>query len=340
MKPAFEKALMHAVALLRELPRGREGVRQARKQLERFRQSHPGLPADLLVDQPPASAEVDYDLMLEHPEGGTVAVSWRADNAIPWSVAYADHWASNYVLSVNNLPITVQQALLFLKLACDESLDLMTELIDQALIANEMKDDLSSLNKEELQTAADGFRSANHLESADATRRWLQETGLSVTRFEELLTHLIHRQKLEERITEKKIKPYFELHRKKFVSMRLFRMDTRDGDLAKCLAGLARNQGLAAATYKLLISPEYRDKDITGALVSRFALELPSKMAIAPIGAVIGPIAEEQKFWVAQIIHRRPARFDEQTRAVIRDHLFREWLAKRRDQATVRWHWV
>ena len=187
MEPAFEGVLLHAVSLLRELPHGREDVRDARSQLECFRATHPGVRADLLLDQPPGSPQVDYDLLLEHPDGGTVALSWRADDATPWSVAYADHWAANYVLSVNDHAVTVQQVLLFLKLAGDEYPNLMTEVVDQTLIAQVMGESLPLVNGKERRAATDEFRNANHLCGADAMRRWLKDTGLSAARFEELV---------------------------------------------------------------------------------------------------------------------------------------------------------
>src|SRR5687767_453939 len=109
MQPDLNGALAHAVSFLQELPRRREEVTDARARLEEFRQAHPGLRADLLVDQPPASPRADYDLLLGHPQGGTVALNWRADEGVPWAVDYADHWAANYVVTVNEKCVTVQE---------------------------------------------------------------------------------------------------------------------------------------------------------------------------------------------------------------------------------------
>jgi putative peptide maturation system protein len=281
---------------------------------------------------------VDYDLLLEHPDGGTVALSWRADDATPWSVAYADHWAANYVLSVNDHAVTVQQVLLFLKLAGDEYPNLMTEVVDQTLIAQVMGESLPLVNGKERQAATDEFRNANHLCGADAMRRWLKDTGLSAARFEELVNRLIHRRKLEGRVTADRIQPCFEANRERYDTVRFFRVDTRHEAVAKRLIASARREGLLVATQTRLTNSEGRD--LTGSLTSRYAFELPPKLANAAVGTVIGPIADGRAFWVAQVLERQPARLDAQTRAAISEQLFREWLAERRSQATVRWHWV
>jgi len=328
---------MYVVSLLQELPHGREDVGHARKQFECFSAAYPGIRAELLVDQPPGSPKVDYDLLLEHPDGGTVALSWRPDNGTPWSVVYSDHWAANYLVTVNNQTVSIQEALLFLKLASGQYPDLMTEVVDQTLITQAIAENPPSVNQGELQAAADQFRSANHLDTADATHRWLNEMGLSMARFEELMRRWISRRKLEQRVTKDLIKPYFHAHRKTFDTVRFFRADTQHMAGAKRLVGRARKKGLLPVT-QLLTGVEGRD--LTGSLMSRYAFELPSDLANAPVGRVVGPVPEGRGFWVAQVLQRQPARLDAQTRAVIRNQLFQECLSERRNQATVRWHWM
>src|SRR5262249_28545584 len=104
----FERSLADAVAFLRDLPRQREAVPGAPDGRSASLAPPPGLRAALLVDPPPASPRVDYDLLFGAPEGGTVSLNWRADGGVPWVVEYADHWAANHVVTVNDHPVTVQ----------------------------------------------------------------------------------------------------------------------------------------------------------------------------------------------------------------------------------------
>jgi len=107
-------ALAEALALLRELPRRRHGKRDARARFEQFKVAHPGLPCRLLIDERPGSDELDVDILLTIADAGTVALSWHADDGVPWTAHYADHWAANFVLTVDGLSTTIQSALLYL----------------------------------------------------------------------------------------------------------------------------------------------------------------------------------------------------------------------------------
>jgi len=338
MGASFESILLRAVSLLKELPHGRGDMETARRRVNLFRTAHPGVRADLLVDQPPASAYADYDLMLEHPDGGSVVLSWQPDGGTPWSVAYADHWAANYVASVNQRDVTIQEALLFLQLAFDQYPDLMAEVVDQALIAQAIEEHPEAVDDTELQAAADEFRNTHGLCRADDTHRWLQERGLSVERLEELLVRLIRRRKLEAQVADGPTHTYFEDHPRDFDTVRFFRVTTVSKAVAARLAEAARKNGLVHATHLLL--PGLVDGDLTVSLKSQYAIHLPADIASADAGVVVGPVAEGDVFWVAQILHRQPARLDVQSRAVIRERLIREWLADRRRNATVRWHWI
>src|SRR5262245_39178349 len=258
---------------------------EGRARLEHFRRENPGVRADLLVDQPPASRQVDYDLMLSHPEGGTLALSWRADEGVPWAVQYADHWAANYVLTVDARDVTIQQALLFLKLTGDREPDLMTELVDQQLIAVAIDADPPPVSDEELQRAADEFRRASRLLNAESTRRWLEEMGLSMEQFQSRLRGAVQIRKLKERVTADDIETYFEAHRKSFDFIRYFQVETRSQATASELAATAREVGLLAATQKLMVNAEAQVS--TGSLCFQRAFELHSALNTTAAGVVV-----------------------------------------------------
>jgi len=310
----------------------------ARSRFERFRAAHPGLRVDLLVDQPPGSPEVDYDVLLQDGDRGTVALSWRADSRTPWSVVYADHWASNYVLSVNDNHVTVQQAVLFFKLVAGERPDLMTELVDQALVSHAIGKNPPDVDDEELQAAAETFRGDNELHTADDLARWLKETGLTTPRLQALLAQAVHRRRLEDRVTSARVQAYFQAHRKAFETVQVFRVETADDRLATRLGRSARKTGLLAAVQRLPAGAD--PAALTGALLSRYAMELSGNLTTARVGTVIGPVREDGALWIAELLRRRPARLDVKTRAAIRQQLFRDWLAEQRARATVRWHWM
>src|SRR5689334_17028094 len=86
----FGMVLASAVDFLRELPRSDTEIATARRQSATWAASHPQLSARLVVDVPPGSVNVNFDVLLDHPDGGTVAISFAPDGDLPWSVYYAD----------------------------------------------------------------------------------------------------------------------------------------------------------------------------------------------------------------------------------------------------------
>src|SRR3954471_23223392 len=134
MQQGFNAAVVHATEFLKSLPRTREQERSANELLNQFRSQHPDVRADLLMDQPPGSIRVDYDLLLGESDNGTLALSWRADNEDPWVVQYTEHWAANFVVTVNEHNVRVQDVLLLLKMIGQRDNRLLEDIVDQGLV--------------------------------------------------------------------------------------------------------------------------------------------------------------------------------------------------------------
>lgn len=338
MPSSSMKTIDDSIGLLRKLPRKREELQKAHAYLKRFKKNHPNTRIDLLVDQPPGSLSVDYDIFIGQQDGSTIAISWRPDNGIPWSAEYADHWAANYVVTVNDRHVTIQQALLFFKYIGWDQSDLMQELVDQQLIFDAIEEHSFSVREEEIQSAANEFRITNGLLTVEATQRWMREMGLSVERFQEILKWGIQAQKLQAHVTRNEEKPYFEAHRKELASIQTFQVETRSKSVANRLIKTARHIGLLSATNALISSSA--NKEIMGSIIWRRINEIPHIPANPSIGTMVGPVKNGSRYWVAQVLNKHEAQLDTETRAFIRDTLFHSWLANRRNEANVQWHWI
>ena len=172
---SFGQALSDSVALLQQLPRQRARVEDSRERFQRFRGSHPGMHCDLLVDQPPGSDTVDYDILLSTPNGaGTIALTWRPEQGLPWTVQYSDHWAADYVLSVNELHLSIQSALIYLDTVLDRRPHLREDLIDKLLTNEALDESPPAVAKREIDKAVNVTRT-----SRPGTRR--EETPREAT---------------------------------------------------------------------------------------------------------------------------------------------------------------
>jgi putative peptide maturation system protein len=336
VKDPFDQALSDAVVLLRELPRERKSVAAARSRFNQFKATHGGVPCDLLVDQPPGSHEADYDLMLGAPDGGTVALSWRAEDGVPWTVKYSDHWAANYVLSVNDNHTSIQSALIYLSTKLQRTPNLMEDLTHRSLIHEEIEANPAEASEAEIQKAVDDFRASQGLYSAAETRLWLEKMHLNMDALRELVTFNVQYRKLKKRLTAEKIRPHFKAHRQDFDRLTLIQVWAPTLAVANAVIKAGAKSDLWAAIQSRDALLPLLKTEVT----TVFAHELPAAFAGATPKRLLGPERTPQGFWVGELLKRKPARLDAPTQARIEDLLFQGWLAERRQQGKIQWHWL
>jgi putative peptide maturation system protein len=336
MSTSFEHALMDAVSLLRELPHHKNSIENARARFKRFSTSHRDVRCDLLVDQQPGSREADYDVLMGAPDGGTVALSWRPDNGIPGGVQYADHWAANYVLTVNERHTSIQSALIYLNTVLKPRRNLMEDLINRLLIERAIDEAPPPVSRQETERAIDDFRRSQGLYTAAATRQWLDEMCLTMEALGRLVANNVRTRKFKRRVTADKVRPFYEAHRKDFDVLTILRVQVSSKARTLSLAKAAARVGL----WKFLQKRAGQLPTPNAQIATMYARELPPEFGSASLNTIVRPQGADLKHWMGQLLRRRAARFDQSTRASIEELLFQDWLADRRSQATIRWHWV
>ena len=344
----FEDALVGAVQLLRGLPHEPVAADAARERWRAFAAAHPAVGTELLVDRAPGAIRADFDLYLAHPEGGTVALSYRDDGARPWFVDYSEHWAANYVLHAGATDVSVQEALFAIQYLGETHPDIVRGLVRDALLVDAIaaapehwKTDALNVTADELQDAADRFRQRHGLESAADTMAWLDRMGWSVHQFRSVLSNGLEVRKMEEMLVGPQVEPHFEAHRADFDVVRCFRVTCGDAATAALLVASA-GAGLLSATQSLLAAPDAeadRVAELTGELTASRAYELGAAAATEP-GTIVGPVLERQSHVVVQVLTRAPATtLDPATRHAVRERLMRKWVDKRIREVGVRWRW-
>ncbi len=334
----FSSVLQEAAVLLREMPRESGRVREAQKLVSNWREQYPQLNIGLLVDRPPGSLRVDYDLLLSHPDNGTIVMAWQGDDEMPWTVCHSDHSAANFVVSINDQHLSVQQALLLLRMSANGHPDLMASMVNQIILSEVVSQEDVAVTVEELQEAADRFRQSKGLLSAAAMRQWLEDMRLSQVAFEEMLEMTVKTRKVKERVTAERLDAYFESHRQEYDQVQLFEVKVATEELAAQLMNQAQEIGLLVATQKMLADSSL--SGLEGTLTTRYADTLPSDLHSSPPGKIIGPYIENKQYVVAQVYSRQPAQLTGQTLDAVQEAVYQEWLAQKRAAATIRWHWM
>jgi putative peptide maturation system protein len=335
--PAFDQALRGAITLLQDVPRRREDVPSAKRQFAAYQQSHPDVPARLAVELPPGEERADYDVLLDAGDG-TLAVSWSADDAMPWFVDHADHWAASHVVTVNRSSLTVQEALQVVRIAGTSYPDLHDLLIRDVLRREAMEGaEEIDVTDAEIQEAADEFRQSNGLRSAEATLRWLVERGLSVQSFQRLLRGGVQARKARAKLTADRVEPFFDQHATLFDTLTIATAEFRNPTLREEIRIAAVEQGLAEAMLALARRADVAPPRLT--VEERRAHTLPTELREARPGQIVSLVDRGSDGPLHEVIARRPATLDAPTRVAVEEYLFREWLAERRKGATITWHW-
>jgi putative peptide maturation system protein len=336
LKTTFEYALGDAVELLRELPRHRHGERDARSRFEQFKAAHAGLPCRLVVHSKPGSDDIDFDMLLTIQDVGSLTLSWHPDHGIPWTALMADHWAANYVLTVNGASTSIQSALLYLSARLQRRPDLMRDLVDRSLIFAAIGDTSPRIDDAELDAAVDAFRRGQGLFSGDAMQRWLDEMQLTMETLEELVAQSLQLQKFKEATVAAQVRPYFAAHRNNFDRLTVVRLEGMTHASARRIANTWRRSKNCP-----IFSTRGRSLDAqNGRIDTLFACDLPADFVGKFAGSIVGPVTSLDKFSVGQIVRVEAARFDRSTRERIGNLLFESWLADQRSKAAIRWHWI
>jgi len=334
----LDEAIVAAVVLLRKLPAGRNLTGVTRKLFTRFNECYPDLRAKLITHVIPASDRVTYDLLLhlDHKAGGVISLGWNGDSGLPWIPQFADHWAANFVLSVNGMEMTIQSALLFLNSVLTDQPNLMEELIERSLLSEAISVEPMSLSEHEISRAVDNFRLNRGLGSAVETQRWLEETNLTMEALRSMVGHEELVRKFKQNLTRSSVLPYFRANRSNFESLGVLQVSGLTRPAAEKLARKWRQN-------RQFPFPELVTKS-RHAWVCNFRTLFRCELAGDFEGKlpmdIVGPFQTPDGFTVAQILNQRPARLDAATRQRIQQELFGAWLKSRRSQATVRWHWM
>ncbi|MEW1847230.1 TIGR04500 family putative peptide maturation system protein [Nonomuraea angiospora] len=331
----FPETLAEAVEVLRGLPRRRAGVDQARRSVAEWCAAHPDSRAQLVVDVRPGSPVVDYDLLLEHPDGGTVAVTASTEDGVPWTVDHSTHWAASKVVAVDGLQLSVQTALLTLRAHADRDRTLQDDLIDHCLLVLAAAEEPAP-SQEELQQASDDFRRRRGLHSAAAMRRWLEEVNLTPDAYQNHLYSLAKMRRFRTRVESESAKTYFADHAAEFDRVSAIWAVGPHARLAE-LAELAGDGDPFAALAGAVARPS---GELTVHVAERAAHELPAPLLEAVRSVPVGPVAHGEAYLFGAVRDRRPAEPDAATLAAAGRAAFAAFLAGRRAVADIEWFWL
>lgn len=232
--------------------------------------------------------------------------------------------------TVGNTPLTLDDLLFHLKT------DFKQTVLDDtiyAIVLRAVAQDLGiTTTVADLQTAADAFRKANGLITAQETHEWLAEHGLTVDEFERKIDDELLRQRVQEKVTpDDKQRKVFAENILDFERVKIAKIVVNSAGLANEVKsqideGEADFAGLAT---KYSVDKESGErggfvgyvnrKDLPGALdVAVFADKAPE---------IVGPVEAGGQWHLIKILEPKKASFDDPaTQMTCRKVLFDEFM--------------
>jgi len=326
----------------------RKGIRpaEAKTRFRLLKKRHPEIEMDLLWEEEAYDQSIHYDALLRSSREGTVTLSFCADHALPWPMRGVHRWSETDLVRVNNTTLKVEQAIACLDFIWDEA-RIINRLLNVCLIQEVLDKDPIDLSDTELQLAMDGFRRAHKLYKPEDTYLWMEQHGMTQEQLEHCVADEAIVAKLRDRITADRVEDYFAEHRADFNTAFIAQVQFSDAESAHRTYEQVQSGEVdfyEAAQCRFLSAGEcsgHPPSDIF-AVVQRGQVptELGAAVFAAASGEVMGPIRTEAGYAIVRVLSVTPARLDERTRNAIKKMLFEEWLAERRQTATIEWYWA
>ena len=345
MSGTLQQALIDALDYLVTL--SREGTRpeEAKTRLGLLQRYYPNTGMDLLWEEEAYDQSVHYDILLHLCGMGTVSLSFCPDRALPWPMRGVHRWSETDLVRVNNTTLKVEQAIACLDFIWDEA-RIINRLLNVCLIQEVLDKDPIDLSDAELQLAMDGFRRVHKLYKPEDTYLWMEQHGMTQEQLEYFVADEAIVAKLRDRITADRVEDYFAEHRADFDTAFIAQVQFSDAESAHRTYEQVQSGEVdfyEAAQCRFLAAVErsgHPPSDIF-AVVQRGQVptELGAAVFAAASGEVMGPIRTEAGYAIVHVLSVTPTHLDERTRNAIKKMLFEEWLAERRQRATIEWYW-
>lgn len=345
MSDSFREALSDVLDYLLALQHDGVRPREAQARLQPLRGRHPGLAINLLAEEQAFDQSIHYDALLRRAGEGTVSLSYCPERAVPWPLRGVQRQSEGDLVRVNTNVLRVDTAMACLDFIWDEA-PIIERLVNMCLIQEELDRQPIDLTDAELQQAMDRFRSAKKLFKAEDTVRWLERHGMTHEKLERYVADSAIVPKLRDRIADGRVEEYFRQHPGDFDAARVARIELANETQARELAGQIRAaaENFFSAAERLFLEAAGRGaptKASLFAVIERRQAEpaLRDQLFTATPGQLVGPIPIETGYTLMRVVEIVPGQLDDRTRTVIKDILFKDWLAEQRKAARIEWCW-
>jgi putative peptide maturation system protein len=280
-----------------------------------------------------------FDVLLTDADG-TYTVSFAPADGLPWPLRGVHRWSEGDLVRVNGTTLRIQQAVACLDFVWERD-DLLEHLVNVCLVEEELAiRDPFAVSDAELQVRLDEFRRAKGLFAAADTHEWLARHGISHRRLECRLADALRVELLAEQVVGHAIADYLKAHKSELGIFPVMLASARSLD---DLQDLRRQTADPASWLMWAMTPGGNGRQVQCYRADAFDTSPP----LASLASADVPAGAVSQVFLKGDVHalacklgptEPPEPGPELTRQV-RDRLFADWLAERRQHADVEWYW-
>jgi putative peptide maturation system protein len=318
---------------------------EAKSGLNLLQQEYPDIKMNLVWEEEAYDRSIHYDTLLHLPDTGCVSLSFCPEKTLPWPMRGIHRWREGDLVKVNNTLMTVSEAIANLDFIWNEK-RLINRLIDACIIREELDNNSVNISDAELQQTMNSFREERQLYTVEDTYNWMQQNGLNHERFESLMTNKATVNKIRDRVAAKLVEDYFNRHQSDFDVAYVARFDVKDREEASKIYEQIR-QGKVdfyeALQHHFVTKTQKIGQSSRGffSVIQRRELTSPLKETIfaTEIDSTVELFYTGETYAIFRVLSLIPANLDDKTRIAIRNLIFEQWLAQKRQEAKIDWYW-
>jgi putative peptide maturation system protein len=290
------------------------------------------------------TGHVEFGALLRK-DGETVFVAHRHPSTSPFLLRQAHRWRDSDLLSVDGVTMRTAEAVAVLDDVLGRA-SIQRRLIDLCILRRAVIERSIAVSEAEVRAAMDEIRAAQGLNSADETRAWLRQRGMSVQRLEDLARFHAQTASLRKQVSVDRVETYFAEHAGEFARAALVRVWFANLELAQrsvpqgvqtideflgWASGLLARDVLGPSKVRLDMVVMNRAEMASD--VAEAVFQPNPSHALGPFDTAGGPMV----VWVSAI--DSASELDPRTRSLVEKRLFDGWLADQRSRAVVEWNW-
>ncbi len=314
---------------------------KVREELRHLRVALPHTNLEIVSEIENIGEDIAYCLLMTH--GACVySLSCARQNVLPWQLRGATNAEANDLVTVNGYKVTVENAVHILDFIWEKE-DVATQLIDMALLQNEVANAEIHLHADELKGLLARFYDDRKLHTPEAKAQWINGKGLTEVRLRSLLEEVMVRRKVERILVDAQFQNEWRNRAQDYFGVRVMQTAVPDEcvtEVERLLQENGNDRNIAFIVGKLAKSISYKyPLRIEFAELMRHEIDPTADVLEQAEGQVLLLRMATKEVRLIEIVEIESEVSDASLERRIMRKLMNQWYQNQRRLARIEWHW-